>query len=216
MSCLLVEKTHPGFRVVKSLAKLGYNSREIEFLRREPWWNLAMLYFKPYVEHFTNEYDPFHAGLNDLEEVRGLVLTSPYLRFALPVPAWKLSAGRLIGYALPWFPMRTEIRAEMLTSDASMLALARSDPLRLQIVTPGWFFAAQEAQAVALARGPDLRLPALVTVSSVDAMIEPIVRLLRDPEARRRLESPDRGQLAQFHWEHAARLQATLYREMIG
>ncbi|TMH58121.1 MAG: glycosyltransferase, partial [Betaproteobacteria bacterium] len=62
----------------------------------------------------------------------------------------------------------------------------------------------------------DLRLPGLVTVSSVDAMIEPIVRLLRDPEARRRLESPDRGQLAQFHWEHAARLQATLYREMIG
>ncbi|PYV13838.1 MAG: amine oxidase, partial [Acidobacteria bacterium] len=51
------------------LAKLGYNSREIEFLRREPWWNLAMLYFKPYVEHFTNEYDPFHAGLNDLDKI---------------------------------------------------------------------------------------------------------------------------------------------------
>ena len=62
----------------------------------------------------------------------------------------------------------------------------------------------------------DLRLPGLVTVSSVDAMIEPIVRLLRDPEARRRLESPDRGQLAQFHWEHSARRQAALYREMIG
>ena len=114
-----------------------------------------------------------HAGLKDLEEVRGLVLTSPYLRFALPVPAWKLSAGRLIGYALPWFPMRTEIRAEMLTSDASMLALARSDPLRLQIVTPGWFFAAQEAQSVALARAPDLRLPALIIQGGRDPVTDP-------------------------------------------
>jgi GT2 family glycosyltransferase/glycosyltransferase involved in cell wall biosynthesis len=61
----------------------------------------------------------------------------------------------------------------------------------------------------------DLRLPGLVTVSSIDAMIEPIVRLLRDPEARRRLESPDRRQLAPFRWEHNARLQAALYLEMI-
>ena len=101
------------------------------------------------------------------------MFTSPYLRFALPVPAWKVSAGRLIGYALPWFPMRTEIRAEMLTSDASMLALARGDPLSLQIVTPGWFFAAQEAQAVALARAPDLRLPALIIQGGRDPVTDP-------------------------------------------
>src|SRR5205809_1114414 len=44
------------------LNKLGLNQREADFLRREPWWNLAMLYYKPYLDRFTDEYNPFHTG----------------------------------------------------------------------------------------------------------------------------------------------------------
>ena len=52
----------------KVLAGLGFNPREIQFLAREPWWNLPSLYFAPYVDAFKDEYKPFGAGLDALDD----------------------------------------------------------------------------------------------------------------------------------------------------
>jgi alpha-beta hydrolase superfamily lysophospholipase len=114
-----------------------------------------------------------HAALHGLADIRGMVFTSPYLRFTLPVPPWKLSFGRLIASVAPGFPMPTDIRVEMLTADPAILELARSDPLSLRIVTPGWFFAAQRAQTEALARAPDFRVPLLVVQGGRDPITDP-------------------------------------------
>ncbi len=51
------------------LEKLGFNPRERDFLARQPWWNLLMLYFDPYAEKFKDEYKPFEAGLDDLDRM---------------------------------------------------------------------------------------------------------------------------------------------------
>jgi len=51
------------------LKRLGFNQREVEFLRREPWWNFATLYYKPYLDRFSDEYNPFNAGLDDLDKI---------------------------------------------------------------------------------------------------------------------------------------------------
>jgi len=51
------------------LAGLGFNQREIEFLRDHPWWDLASLYLGPYLDGFQDEYKPFEAGLNNLDDV---------------------------------------------------------------------------------------------------------------------------------------------------
>jgi len=51
------------------LAKLGFNSRECDFLGREPWGSLPGLYFGPYADKFRNEYKPFEAGLDDLDRM---------------------------------------------------------------------------------------------------------------------------------------------------
>jgi lysophospholipase len=114
-----------------------------------------------------------HAALHGLTDIRGMVFTSPYLRFILAVPPWKLSLGRLIASVAPGFPMSSEIRMEMLTGDPAMLGTARVDPLRLRIVTPGWFFAAQRAQIETLARAPDFRLPVLVIQGGRDPITDP-------------------------------------------
>jgi monoamine oxidase len=53
----------------KVLAELGLNSREIAFLSREPWWNLASLYYAPYLDAFRDEYRPFDAGLGRLDAI---------------------------------------------------------------------------------------------------------------------------------------------------
>jgi alpha-beta hydrolase superfamily lysophospholipase len=114
-----------------------------------------------------------HAGIRGLAEVRGIVLTSPYLRFTLSPPAWKLTAGRVAARVVPWLPLPSDLRSEMLTADPQILELARRDTLTLRIVTPGWFFAAQRAQVEAMARAPDFRLPVLIVQGGRDPITDP-------------------------------------------
>jgi lysophospholipase len=114
-----------------------------------------------------------HAALRGLEGVQGLIFTSPYLRFVLAAPAWKLTVGRLCERVVPWLPIPTEVRAEMLTRDPAVLDLFRTDDLRLKIATPGWFFAAQRAQAEAIARAPAFRFPVLIIQGGQDPITDP-------------------------------------------
>jgi monoamine oxidase len=51
------------------LARLGLNSREVEYLTTRPFAELGSLYFAPYVDSFANEYRPFDAGLNGLDQI---------------------------------------------------------------------------------------------------------------------------------------------------
>jgi monoamine oxidase len=53
----------------KVLDGLGFNRREIQFLQANPFWDLASLYYAPYLDRFTDEYRPFEAGLNDLDRI---------------------------------------------------------------------------------------------------------------------------------------------------
>ena len=53
----------------KVLASFGLNTREIQYLQSHPFWELASLYYKPYVDSFADEYRPFDAGLNHLDGV---------------------------------------------------------------------------------------------------------------------------------------------------
>lgn len=52
------------------LSKMGFNQREVDFLARNAWWNLPMLYLRPYVEKFKDEYKPYEAGLNHLDQTK--------------------------------------------------------------------------------------------------------------------------------------------------
>lgn len=53
----------------KILAGFGFNQREINFLRQHPWWDFPSLYLHPYLDSFPDEYKPFEAGLNHLDDV---------------------------------------------------------------------------------------------------------------------------------------------------
>lgn len=53
----------------KVLAGFGFNQREIQFLKQHPWWDLPRLYLDKYTEAFHDEYKPFEAGLNDLDNI---------------------------------------------------------------------------------------------------------------------------------------------------
>ena len=51
------------------LAKFGFNAKEIEFLVQQGWNELPLLYLGPYLDAFKDEYQPFGAGLDHLDEI---------------------------------------------------------------------------------------------------------------------------------------------------
>src|SRR5207244_2752070 len=58
--------------------------------------------------------------LDKPDAVRGVVLSSPYFRLQLQVPALKLMAGKLMARILPGLPLKNELKAEQLTRDVAI------------------------------------------------------------------------------------------------
>ena len=58
----------------KVLSSLGFNDREAEFLSRHEWHDLPLLFFNPYLDTFTDEYQPFGVGLDDLDKISATAL----------------------------------------------------------------------------------------------------------------------------------------------
>lgn len=52
-----------------TLSGLGFNSREIRFLSRRPWYELQGLYLRRYVDRMEDPYHPFGIGLDDLDNI---------------------------------------------------------------------------------------------------------------------------------------------------
>jgi len=51
------------------LKNFGFNQRELKFLSSNPWWDLRSLYFEPYLDKFTDEYQPFNVGYDELDKI---------------------------------------------------------------------------------------------------------------------------------------------------
>ena len=49
------------------LRKFGFNEREVNYLSEHPWWDLKSLYVRPYLDKFTDEYQPFGVGYDHLD-----------------------------------------------------------------------------------------------------------------------------------------------------
>ncbi|MGA7538559.1 MAG: FAD-dependent oxidoreductase [Steroidobacteraceae bacterium] len=53
----------------KTLAGLGFNSREVRFLSRHPWYELERFYLQPYVGRIKDPYHPLGIGRDDLDRI---------------------------------------------------------------------------------------------------------------------------------------------------
>ena len=51
------------------LKKFGFNNREIRYLADHPWWELKSLFTGPYLDKFTDEYQPFGVGYDTLDTI---------------------------------------------------------------------------------------------------------------------------------------------------
>ena len=53
----------------ETLTGLGFNSREVQFLSKHPWYELQGLYLQRYVANFKDPYQPFGIGFDDLDRI---------------------------------------------------------------------------------------------------------------------------------------------------
>ncbi|MBF5045569.1 lysophospholipase [Aggregicoccus sp. 17bor-14] len=118
-----------------------------------------------------------HGGLmalqwlsRDVQGLSGLVLSAPYLQLALSPPALKVAAARVVGTVLPWLPIKSGLKAADLTRDEAIQAATLSDPLYLDIATPGWFTQSSRAQVQTLASGPSVKVPLFLFCGEKDGV----------------------------------------------
>ncbi len=51
------------------LKKFGFNDKEVQYLSSNPWWDLKSLYLNPYLDKFTDEYQPFGVGYDEMDYI---------------------------------------------------------------------------------------------------------------------------------------------------
>jgi alpha-beta hydrolase superfamily lysophospholipase len=99
---------------------------------------------------------------------RGLLLSAPYFGLALDVPLAKIVAGRIASVVAPKLGIPSGLFGKDLTHDATRAAGYDADPLVFKKATARWFRESQLAQARALERASELRLPLYLVFGGED------------------------------------------------
>jgi alpha-beta hydrolase superfamily lysophospholipase len=102
----------------------------------------------------------------------GLLLSSPFFRLALQVPAVKVLAGKLFSSLIPTLALPAGLKGADVARDPELAALYDRDPLNNKNATARWFTETQTAQADALARAGELALPCLFMHGGADKVAD--------------------------------------------
>ncbi len=104
--------------------------------------------------------------------LRGLVLSSPALRFAVTVPGWKRAAARVLSKVWPSFTLPAEINARDLTHDDEARRRVSEDPLVVRVATARWYTECLRAQAETVREAASLRAPCLLQIAGDDRVVD--------------------------------------------
>jgi len=116
-----------------------------------------------------------HGGLMALhwltqgaQGLKGLVLSSPYLKLALDPPALKVISAKIAGLFVPFLPVPTGIEYAQLSRDEAWQKETAADPLYGTKATPRWFVQATQAQESILTAGAQISVPTLMCAGGAD------------------------------------------------
>jgi len=102
---------------------------------------------------------------------KALVLSSPYMRTALDVPAIKKRAGRIVSAILPSVGLASGLRGAQMTHDEARAKFYDEDPLSFKTANARWFVESERAQADVMARAKDITLPLYVAIGTADPVV---------------------------------------------
>jgi len=114
-----------------------------------------------------------HHALAHGAGVAGYVFSSPGLRAAVRVPAWKDALGKVMSKVWPGLAIPTGIGPELVSSDPAVVAAYANDPLVTKTATARWYASFVAAQASAMARAGELLRPSLVLLGEADKLVDP-------------------------------------------
>ncbi|MFV2006006.1 MAG: lysophospholipase [Longimicrobiales bacterium] len=113
----------------------------------------------------------------DPGDVRGAVITSPWLATRAPVPEWKRRLARILDRIAPWLALSTGMAPEALMRDAERLRAYREDRLVHDRISPRLYHVVLKEQKAAL-ENPDLfATPGLFLVPQADPLVVPSVTM---------------------------------------
>ncbi len=115
-------------------------------------------------------------------DLRGLVLSAPYLGLAVAPPAWKTAPAVLLSRLSPSLPIPTGIASADLSRDPAWQRATDEDPLYGRKATPRWYTEHTRMQREVLGAGARLRIPVLLMLPGED-------RVASAPVSRRWFET---------------------------
>ncbi|MBX3016256.1 MAG: lysophospholipase [Bdellovibrionaceae bacterium] len=110
-------------------------------------------------------------GLREFQDCP-LILSSPFLGVALPVPEWKRQASGVISQVAPRFTLDAGLPPELLTRDPERLRRYQRDPLRHQKISAGLFESAQSAIESVFFHAQAYTAPTLLIGSEADPVVD--------------------------------------------
>ncbi len=104
----------------------------------------------------------------------GVVLSSPFLRLRLAVPAWKTSAGKFFSRVYPKLGLPSGLSGAKVARDAEIARTYDADRLNLKNATARWFTETMAAQQLAFAQADRFALPLLLIHGEADIVADPV------------------------------------------
>lgn len=108
----------------------------------------------------------------DFPEVKGAVLSSPFLGIRLAVPRWKTAAAKFLVHTLDRLQLSNEINPSFISHDSRVVAEYVKDRLVHNKCTPKLYFELLRAHREAFTDGP-LLVPSLFLVPLADELVDP-------------------------------------------
>ncbi|MEO6955008.1 MAG: lysophospholipase [Polyangia bacterium] len=126
--------------------------------------------------------------IDRMPKLVGLVLSSPFLRVKLSVPAWKLLAAKVAAKLYPQLTLPSGLSGAAVARDPEIAARYDADPLNGKGATAGWFVESQKMQQHVFDEAARVTLPVLLLHGEADVVADPA----RSAEIFPRLGSEDK------------------------
>jgi lysophospholipase len=105
--------------------------------------------------------------------IRGLIVSSPYLKERLDIPKSKLMLGRTAARLYPRMRLKSGIKSYMVCRDEEVCRKYEEDELNTSTVTVGWFVEMEKARKYALQNVRSFHYPCLMLQASGDIIVDP-------------------------------------------
>jgi acylglycerol lipase len=102
--------------------------------------------------------------------VAAAVVQGAWLRLPKPPPAFELWVAKVMRNIYPSLQISSKLDAKDVSRDAQVVKNYVDDPLNHDLITPGWFFGAFEAQQFAIENSAEISIPTLVMHGTADQL----------------------------------------------